>query len=73
MSGKGRRPKEPWIYMVSMADEYELPVLVTDCAKEAADFLGISQNGLHVHFARGDESRKVRGSIYEVERFLIDE
>lgn len=74
MSGRGRKPKEPWVYMVSMADEFELPVFTSDSAKETAEFLGISQNGLHAHFNRdGERDRKIRGSKYEVERFLLGE
>ena len=74
MKGRGRRPQQPWVYVVSTADELELPLLVTDSAKETAEFLGISQNGLHAHFNRdGERDRKIRGSKYEVERFLPGE
>jgi predicted transcriptional regulator of viral defense system len=75
MSGRGRRPKEPWVYMVSMADEFELPVFTSDSAKETAEFLGISQNGLHVCFAREGEGcvHRLKDGRYEVERFLPGE
>lgn len=75
MSGRGRRPKEPWVYMVSMADEFELPVFTSDSAKETAEFLGISQNGLHVCFAREGDGyvHRLKDGKYEVERFLPGE
>ncbi len=59
-----------WIYVVRENDEYELPVLVTESPVEAAAFLGITVNGLHVHFCKGLSS-PIRKSHYTVER--IDE
>ena len=61
--------------MVSTADEFELPVFTSDSAKETAEFLGISQNGLHVCFSREGEGgvHRLKDGRYEVERFLPGE
>lgn len=64
--------REKWMYVVSYNDRYELPALVTDNAKEAASFLGITRNALFCHFCLKHASG-TRGQRYKVERFIMEE